>query len=515
MDHMIANSELVLPSVVLASIALFIFRALDPNTVANSIVSYVINKYLNWRYPIWSADGTRPIPTVSYKFPNGKESAKFLHGETVSCEWAKKYGPIYRIWTGLQPEIVLTRPEDIKTTYRDSDTHLKAGDLNAGWVLGELIGDGVGMLSGPDWKRVHTVVAPAFAQKASVYVPTVMARVERHFTAIEKTRMQGPRKEFLLKTAEDLNAIPFWIMSDIVYGQLPSAMEAELTDMIKLRNELWSYTFKGGWSLFSISKLCSPGIRNKLKMFDRRWDEFNDLAYDHVCSQGKTSMPIQDLYKAEHAGRVKRSEFLHSLSESLFTNIDVTMGTYTWILILLAIHPEIQTELREEINQAQAEGTTEAWHRYLSSNTTLLACCIMESGRLRPIANYTYPQYLPKDRVVAGYSIPKSTYFIIDTNALNRRDPGWGDNAEQFQPSRFMNRPGSEHRYRLWRFGFGARQCLAQALADTMLKGLIVHIIARYKVSIPGGLAKEEDWKTRKEDTWFSMAENAVLCEEI
>jgi cytochrome P450 len=478
-------------------------------------------------------DGRSYIPTCPYKFPDGKGSTKFLDGETVSREWARKYGSVYRIWTGLKPEMygiiqgrhgvliltmysILTRPDDIKAVYRDSDTHFKAGNVNAGWVLGELIGDGVGLLSSSDWKRVHAVVAPPFAQKATAYASLVMSRVQRHFAAIEQSREQQRLKPLHLKPTEDLNSIPFWVLSDIVYGELPGAMNEELAALIDLRNQIWAYTFKGGWSLLSIHKHCSPTVSKKLQEFEQRWEAFNDQAHDHILAKGTVSLPIVSLHQAVQEGRVKRSEVLHSIGESLFTNIDVTMGTFAWIAILLAVHPEIQNELRQEITEARQKGTTEAWHRYVTSNSTLLACCILESGRLRPIANYTYPQYLQSDRVVGGYLIPRGTYFIVDTNALNRRDPGWGLDGDQFRPRRFMGTPASEFRYRLWRFGFGPRQCLAQALADTMLKCLVVYLIEKYKVSIPEALVRgKEDWKQRKPDTWFSMAENGVLCEEI
>jgi cytochrome P450 len=415
---------------------------------------------------------------------------------------------------------VLTRPEDVKNVYRDSDTHFKVGSANAGWVLGALLGDGVGLLNGDTWKRVHSVVAPPFGQKATAYVSLVTSRVQRHFAEFEQRCAEQDLKPLPLRATEDLNSFPFWILKDIVYGELPDAMNKELRELIELRNQIWLHTFKGGWSMFTVNKIFHPTVCRQLHEFESRWDAFNDQAYAYILEKGDTSLPIVSLRNAIDEGRVKRSEVLHSISEGLFTNIDVTMGTFAWLVLLLAVHPDIQTELREEIAQARTTAATmpEAWDRYIASSTTLLAGCVMENGRLRPIANYTYPQYLAVDRAVGGYVVPRGTYFIVDTNAINCRDAAWGTDGDEFRPRRFMEAGGSvgEHRYRLWRFGFGPRQCLAQALADTMMKCLVVYLIEKYRVSVPEALAGgKEDWRQRRPNTWFSMAENPVLCEEI
>ncbi|KAL4802215.1 putative cytochrome P450 monooxygenase [Aspergillus unguis] len=503
--------------VIFVCIAVFTWRAFERKSWANLILSYIINQYLLWRYHIKSVDGRQPIPTLPYQFPDGKGSTKFLNGESASIKWAKQYGPIYRIWTGLTPEIILTRPSDVKTVYRDSDTHFKAKNANAGWVLGELIGDGVGMQSSSEWKRIHAVVGPPLSQKATTYVSLAMSRIESGFAILEQRCGQNQSVPLHLKPTEDVNLIAFWVYCDVMYGQLPDkAMNEELLQLIDLRDDIWSYTFKGGWSQFSIQKHWMPAVRKKIHEFDQRWDIFNDLVYQHLLASGtKTAPPILALREAMQEGRVKRSEVMHSVSEAIFTNIEVTTGSFAWILLLLAAHPEIQSELRQEMTEARQKGTPEDWNQYLASHSTLLTYCIWESARLRPIANYTYPQYLPTDRAVGGYLIPRGTYIIVDANALNRRDAAWGPDADQFRPRRYMGKPASEFRYRLWRFGFGPRQCPAQPLADTMLKCLVAHVLGKYRVSIPEVLVNGEEWRHRKPDTWFSMAANGVLCEEI
>ncbi|KAF4212307.1 hypothetical protein CNMCM8980_001799 [Aspergillus fumigatiaffinis] len=503
--------------VAVLSIVAFVGYAFRPNSWSNRVVSYVINKILLWWYPIHSIDGRTFIPTCPYRFPDGGGKIKFLEGETISRKWAERYGPIYRIWVGLTPEIIVTRPDDIKTAFKDSGNHRKAPNLNGGWVMGELVGDGVGLISQADWKRVHAVVSPPFAQRPITYVPLVQSRIDRHFAELSQSQ---DRKTMRLRPAEDIKLLPFWVISDLLYGELPQPMVEELLRITELRTDVFQYAFKGGLSLFSISRWFSPAIRNKLHVFHTRWAEFNRQAYHRAkASDAAAACAIVPLYTAVEEGRISRTELLHTLDEALFANIDVTIGSFSWIPPFLAAHADVQRELRDEITQARAQATVTptgaAWVKYLASNTTLLASCINESARLKPVTNYTYAQSLPTGREVGGYLIPAGTYVVVDTNALNLRDPGWGSDRGEFRPRRFLEKPRGEFRYRLWRFGFGPRQCIAQALADTILKVLVAYMVENYQVKVPEKPTGGESEERKRGDAWFKVAEQEILLETL
>ena len=52
------------------------------------------------------AETGRALPGPRYSFPNGQgDSAKFLHGKENSLKWESEHGSIYRIWSGMTPEV--------------------------------------------------------------------------------------------------------------------------------------------------------------------------------------------------------------------------------------------------------------------------------------------------------------------------------------------------------------------------------------------------------------------------
>jgi hypothetical protein len=93
------------------------------------------------------------MPSCPCRFPNGQgDVAKLLKGEKNCEEWNKEHGSIYRVWSGTTPEIVLTRRKDIKKVFKDSNTHLKAVNNDAGWLMSQSLGQCLGLVSGVEWR---------------------------------------------------------------------------------------------------------------------------------------------------------------------------------------------------------------------------------------------------------------------------------------------------------------------------------------------------------------------------
>lgn len=408
---------------------------------------------------------------------------------------------------------ILTRADEIKTVFKDSGNHCKASNLNGGWVMGDLVGDGVGLISQEHWKKVHAVVSPPFTQKPTTYVSFVQARIDRYFSELDQ-QYEG-RKTLRIKPAEDLKLLPFWVISDLLYGELSPEMVQELLHITDLRTDVFQYAFKGGLSLFSFSKIFSPAIRNKLHVFHTRWANFNRQAFANAKNRhDASSCAIVPLYQAVEEGQITPTELMHTLDEALFANIDVTIGSFSWIPQYLAENGDLQAELRAEISQARLDAK-EGWVKYIASNSTLLSSCINESARLKPVTNYTYAQSMPTDRDVGGYRIPKGTYMIVDTNALNIWDDAWGSDKLIFRPKRFLEESRSNFRYRFWRFGFGPRQCIAQALADTILKVLVAYTVEHYLLKSPAQSATSEKDSQKRGEAWFKVAEQEIILEPL
>ncbi|KAJ5048738.1 hypothetical protein NUH16_007247 [Penicillium rubens] len=434
----------------------------------------------------------------------------------VSSSWRRRTSPVSgpRNMARYIESGILTGADEIKAVFKDSGNHRKASNLNGGWVMGDLVGDGVGLISEGHWKRVHAVVSPPFTQKPTTYVPFVQSRISRHFSELYPEDEGG--RTLRIKPAEDLKLLPFWVISDLLYGNLSPEMTEELLQITDLRTDVFRYAFKGGLSLFSISKIFYPDIRNKLHVFHTRWANFNRKAYQCALNRDDASAcAIVTLYRAVEQGQITPTELMHTLDEALFANIDVTIGSFSWIPQFLAEDAALQSKLRKEISHARSDTAPESWVKYIGSNSTLLASCINESARLKPVTNYTYAQSMPTDRDVGGYRIPRGTFMVVDTNALNIWDDAWGSDKTSYRPQRFLEESRASFRYRFWRFGFGPRQCIAQALADTILKVLVAYTVENYELKSTGKSAANEEDAHKQGEAWFKVAEQGIILEAL
>ncbi|KAL8983715.1 MAG: hypothetical protein Q9177_004900 [Variospora cf. flavescens] len=463
-------------------------------------LSSVINIYLCWWYPIKDQTGSRPLPTCPYSWPNGQGNVgKFLEGIENREIWDREYGQIYRIWSGMKSEVVLTKAKHIQAVFSDSDKHIKAVNNNSGYIMGQLLGQCVGLVSGRKWQATRAVTEEPFVHSnVAQHIPMIRRHVEAYMKDLQST--QNLHTGFL-HPANDLKFLPFWIVAEIFYGELPTHLRDWLQRLIPLREELFNHVIQGGTSRFAIMRFFPTDAGKKLADFQQQWSSFNRIAVQHARHM-KPPAPIIQMYEAVNQGTILHEQLLQTIDESLFANLDVTIGALTWNPVFLAANPECQERLRTEVTSQ----TPETADRYIQSSTTYLAACILESSRLKPLAAFSVPQSAPTDRVVEGYLIPARTNFIVDAYALNVRNEFWGSNAEKYEPERFLRGKTMQLRYNYWRFGFGPRQCMGRPEKQARLQ------IEAFKQSVGRLTSLRNSTKTMAPPELWTAAMTAVTA---
>ena len=406
---------------------------------------------------------------------------------------------------------MLTTSEQVRIVFKDSDKHHKALNNNSGYLMGQLLGECVGLISRDDWKRVRAVFEPAFTHEAAkTYVPLITARTELFFQGLESS----PRiLNGTIDPAQDLRMLPFWVVAEILYGTLTQDMETELESIAPLREEIFKCIIEGGITRYSWSQYLPIRANRMLASFQKRWHAFNDKAELTASNRGFPYAPISLMYNSIRDGRCSRPEILQTLDEILYANLDVTLGGLTWNLVQLAANTAAQDRLRTEIAQARAETKGEderSFTDYVNSSSSYLQSVISESSRLRPLAAFSVPQSAPTPRILDGYRIPAGTNFIVDSHSLNEENAYWQPDPSKFRPERFQERKTGEARYSFWRYGFGPRQCLGKYVADLIIRVLLVHLIESYELGL---VSEEDEWK-RDTETWIDHPDMRLTCKK-
>jgi cytochrome P450 len=397
--------------------------------------------------------------------------------------------------------------------FKDSHLHTKSFNFDAGWLFGELVGKAVGLLSGKDWIRVRDVFAPSFHRaKVDEYLPAMQRRVKQSLDELHASQRVHKDGVLTINLAEDLRLLSFWVLCDILYGDITPDMEANLLKIVSEREQVWENVTAGGLSRLSIGRYLPTASKRSLKLFRSHWLQFNRQACNRARQLFERTPPICAYYDAVERQVLSEREMLDTMDEILFANLDVTIGSLSWALIFMATHPKIQDELREEIRSNSSEACPAVWERYISESSTLLVACLLESARLRPIASFSGAQSPPTDREVDSYVIPGGTNVTVDIHSLNTDDPSWGDDRNKFNPHRFLAaKSQSAFRYRLWRFGFGPRQCLGRYLADLFLKTLLAHIVDDYRIKMKDASQVSLDDLKGNSAGWINLAAEDVV----
>ena len=194
-------------------------------------------------------------------------------------------------------------------------------------------------------------------------------------------------------------------------------------------------------------------------------------------------------------------QFLQTLDEILFTNIDITGSVLAFIFINTARNAPFQEALRAEIKARKSDASYNVAD-YIAHQNSLLHCVTLESLRISPalrkinktstspslaLADVTLLVFSPAEctaveKKISGYWIPAGTPTVIDMRRLNTNIGVWGSDGEVFRPERFLDMSPSQYRYAMLRFGIGPGKCMGKNMADVLLKMTTIAVLENYSL---------------------------------
>ncbi|OCK86108.1 cytochrome P450 [Lepidopterella palustris CBS 459.81] len=468
----------------------------------------LLMKILEFIYPIRDQQG-RSISGPQWRWPNGHMIDKFLDGREKSKEW-RAFGSVYRIWSCDIPEIAITTPEDVRAFHTDSDVHDKSASSNGGWFFHQLLGECMGLVNGTRWRRVRSKFSHAFTHRAVLDMSASISADSCEYVrnlAVEKNKSSST-----VHASQNLMRFPFFCTAQSIYGPMTQDEKDRLWSIGQQSLALMRYVLSGGVYRFDICRLLRPEAAKELAAFREQWSSFNKEMYNLRRPLSPAPL-IVSTWKQVIDGHLPENEILQTLSEMLFANLDVSSHVLTWLVTLLAENVEVQQKLRAEIRSARTAPNTFSID-YLNAKDSLLKHCFLESLRLRPFTVFSIPESSPSEKILGGFRIPPNTSVVVDTLAINVRNPFWGEDSHLFKPERFSYIKSAELRYNLFAFGFGTRKCLGMHFAETMVKVFVVHLLDQYELHLPSSEQNAEEYKVGR-DTWVPTANVEVVLTKI
>ncbi|KAJ5904232.1 hypothetical protein N7504_006615 [Penicillium tannophilum] len=318
-------------------------------TLLNSQISTVL-------YPIKDDHGAN-IQGPKWKSIDGQCLDKFLRGREVSQKWCQ-YGPVYRIWSGVLPEVVITRPEDVKIFHSDSSTHMKSRSSNGGWLFHELLGNCMGLINGDQWKQVRAHFNRHFIHRA---VESISGHVElaaaEHLQSLDTKGAESIE----VHAAKIFSRFSFMTTAEYLYGPLTEDEKEKLWSIGQESLALMGNVLAGGVYRFRLCQWARPHSFRRLRRFQTEWRTFNEKLMKSREMSNDKQLPAMEAWRGVESGCVSTDEVLQTLSEMLFANLDVSTHVLSWLVIYLAENADIQRQTSVVIDTLAINYNEQFW----------------------------------------------------------------------------------------------------------------------------------------------------------
>lgn len=148
-------------------------------------------------------------------------------------------------------------------------------------------------------------------------------------------------------------------------------------------------------------------------------------------------------------------------------------------LLLLAIHTDVQDKVYQEVIQIKNLN-----YESLSNKLSYLNMVIKESMRLLP-AVPIIGRETQQEIEIGDKKIPEGITLLIHLFNLHRRADLWGEDANQFNPDRFLPENISKrHSHTFLPFSDGLRDCIGKNYAMLAIRTILITFLKQYKVTV-------------------------------
>jgi cytochrome P450 len=216
-----------------------------------------------------------------------------------------------------------------------------------------------------------------------------------------------------------------------------------------------------------------------------RWRMLHSIVQERIASN-EPAGDLLDMLISEHLEEDGRSfgtmDLVGEMSGIVFAGHETTAETQTWLLYLLSRHPEIEAEVRAEIDAVLGDRRITV-HDLDSMPVTHNV--ILETMRLYPPVYLTIRE-ADADFSVEGIDIPAGTRLVINIRGLHLDPSAWNEPL-RFDPRRFDG-SNDRHRFQYIPFLDGPKKCLGDHFAMMEMRLTVPTLLQRLRFEYAGKL---------------------------
>jgi cytochrome P450 len=420
----------------------------------------------------------RPAP------PKGRLSFPMLMLRMIGnpvASWGEDFyeEPLARYrWLGLETLFVMN-PTLIQVVLLDDVESYSRQPLNDD-VFGAAIGGGLLNAEGHDWRWQRRLAAPLFrAEDVLAYVPTFAAACEPLLRGWSESPPGGAQA-----IDKDMTRATLQALQDTVLGASLGDEDRKLIEQSGasfLAHSIWKVALT---SLHLPPSLPHPGSRAMVRE-GRQLREVAERVLAKARGSGGDEL-LQRLVTARDpaTGDVMPDGLIvDNVVTFLIAGHETTSQALTWTLYLLALFPDWQEAVRQEVLGIAGNSPI---GREDIAKLPLLDAVFQEAMRLFPPAPVLMRRTLAPV-TLGGIALGAGATIIIPIYVVHRHRRLWREPLS-FDPSRFSaEAKATRHRCAYMPFGAGPRTCIGGSFAMLEGKTILATLLARARFALPDG----------------------------
>ncbi|XP_062113868.1 isoflavone 2'-hydroxylase-like [Humulus lupulus] len=453
------------------------------------ITSHLYNKVQNFPPTLFP---TLPIIGHLYILKNTN------HFHRTLTQISKWLGPVFHLWFGTHPVLVISSPSTAEECLKQKDTIFANRPL--GLTSGKTIYyNYTTLVTSPyndHWRKLRRIstleILGANRLSALSYMRTdevrlLVLRLLRLWDQDDNTPTLNMRSLFMEVT---LNTMMRMIVGKRYYEDCIVSEEAEMfQEMITQTPKLSSYTLISDF----IPMLRIFGYEKKIRKNMIELQNNRDKFMQNLIEQQKKATKNDDNSLSQEKKMKTMIEVLLTLQESepeyykdeiikglmldlIIAGSDTSAGTMEIALSFLLNHPEVMKKAHSEL--VNCVGEDRLVNESDLAKLPYLHSIIKETLRLLP-PGPLIARASSKETTIGGYRVPIGCMVLINTWAI-QRDPNTWVEPNKFMPERFLKNEGLAPRelgFTFLAFGNGRRTCPGENLAWRMVGLTLATII--------------------------------------
>jgi cytochrome P450 len=405
---------------------------------------------------------TPPGPKGDPFLGNGRQYSRDPFSFLTAVRDAYAHDDVVKLELGPLDTYLLVTPGDVERVLVSEASKFVKPSLDS--AIDDLLGDGLLLSEGDQWRRQRQLANPAFHMRR---VQTLTDMMSVHTEAM----VEGWRDGDVIDIHQAMARITVRIIINAMLGVDPTDEQVrtvqENLEPLGARFEPDPLRFLvPDWAPTRENREFDRAVETMESVIDDLVDQRRGSQYDPAADPGGD--PADDgrpmdflsiLLRAKDDGEQTEAQIRDEMMTMLLAGHDTTALTLTYTWYLLSQHADAEARLHAELDEAfggrvpatmQDVGAMEYADRVLS-----------ESMRLYPPV-YTLFREPKVDVRLGGYRVPAGANVMVSQWVLHRSPRYWED-PTAFDPDRFTSeRSRGRPRFSYFPFGGGPRHCIGK-----------------------------------------------------